>query len=121
MNSNLSIKETRGVTSSSKAENEENVNKDIKSFNFLKKKTNRIKSKMGLPHNLRCDICLEWEKYSQQNLLQCSVCRAKCHLNCYKLENQKEDMDISSHEKGNFKCSRCQHSLKKNKDYRNFQ
>ena len=86
------------------------INKDklnVSSNNFeksllnhcIKKKTLRgRKTQNPLPKIQRCQICLEFKKYSNENIISCSICNCQFHISCYKkpLNNMT-----------NFKCERC--------------
>lgn len=84
---------------------------DLKSLNHcIKKKTLRgRKNQNPLPKIERCQICLEYKKYSKDKIISCSICNCKFHISCYKKPlNSIKNFD-------NFKCERCKISNEINK------
>lgn len=80
--------------------------------NLIGRKTKR-NTLIDLNSKRRCDICLEFEKYSDTNLVECIICRARCHTKCYNIE-KKEEIDVS-----HFECIRCKSSCIIKKDFFN--
>lgn len=109
------------VLTNSKKENfssDISVNSKLPTFNFLQKKSSRKTSSSSQAGNLRCDICLEYERYSQQELIECYECNAKFHKKCYDIENLNDEVKPKC---GNFVCNRCEHASKLKMDYTSFQ
>jgi hypothetical protein len=68
---------------------------------FISKKTLRgRKIKSPLPNTARCCICLEFEEYSSEQLISCSICKAMIHPSCYHQKFSEDDYL-------NFTCQRC--------------
>lgn len=85
---------------------------DSNKIQFIKRKTLRgRKLKYPLPDSERCSICLEFEEYSDEKLISCSLCKGMLHPSCYNEKLSKEDCL-------NFICLRCKDALnqKKNKE-----
>ena len=78
---------------------------------FISKKTLRgRKEKSPLPKGKKkCSICLEFDEYSKEPLISCSICKCTFHLNCYHIQLDKNEINYSS-----FKCERCTNSQKEN-------
>ena len=73
---------------------------------YISKKTLRgRKAKNPLPKLKRCEICLEYNEYSSENLISCSICKCTFHPSCYHINID----DIN-----NFKCERCKNAFEKN-------
>lgn len=49
---------------------------------LLGRKTKRNYSDITGIERTRCDICLEFEKYSENNLIECKKCGGICHKRC---------------------------------------
>jgi hypothetical protein len=49
---------------------------------FLGRKTKRKQSELVEIDRTRCDICLEFEKYSETKLIECKKCGGICHKRC---------------------------------------
>ena len=79
------------------------------SHNLIARKTLRgRKEKIPLPKNkLKCEMCLQFSDFSQEDLLSCSTCKCLFHKSCY---NEYEIVDNST-----YKCIRCIYALKENK------
>ena len=79
------------------------------SHNLIARKTLRgRKEKIPLPKNkLKCEICLQFSDFSQEDLLSCSTCKCLFHKSCY---DEYEIVDNST-----YKCIRCIYALKENK------
>ena len=79
------------------------------SHNLIARKTLRgRKEKIPLPKNkLKCEICLQFSDFSQEDLLSCSTCKCLFHKSCY---DEYEIVENSS-----YKCIRCIYALKENK------
>ena len=77
--------------------------------NLIFRKTLRgRKEKIPLPKNkLKCEICLQFSDFSQEDLLSCSTCKCLFHKSCC---DEYEIVENSS-----FKCIRCIYALKENK------
>ena len=48
-----------------------------------KKKLRGRKIKNPLPNLTKCEICLEYNKYSSDSLISCSICKCNFHKNYY--------------------------------------
>ena len=71
------------------------------------------KEKMSLPKNkLKCEICLQFSDFSEEDLLSCSTCKCLFHKSCY---DQYEMYPSSNNETSSFKCIRCSYALNYNK------
>ena len=77
--------------------------------NLIARKTFRgRKEKIPLPKNkLKCEICLQFSDFSQEDLLSCSTCKCLFHKSC---NDEYQIVDNSS-----YKCIRCIYALKENK------
>ena len=110
----------------SKNENSPNnyKNKEENSNSFLNRKTKRdnngnpsleqINLNIYLPNEIRCSICLEYEKFSTK-CYKCIKCSSYFHLACYNLFNFTEDKteDIKNNNNLNhFICTRCKEDEK---------
>lgn len=86
---------------------------------LLQRKTFRDTNDFRENFSRRCDICLEYEIYSDSKLLECINCRALCHLKCY---NSNVKNIINNLPKNNFslvpefECQRCNFSKTNNLD-----
>ena len=75
---------------------------------YISKKTLRgRKIKNPLPNLTKCEICLEYNEYSSDSLISCSICKCNFHKNCYPQLINK--LNIKE-----FKCERCYNSLRDN-------
>ena len=110
----------------SKNENSPNnyKNKEENSNSFLNRKTKRdnngnpsleqINLNIYLPNEIRCSICLEYEKFSTK-CYKCIKCSSYFHLACYNLFNFTEDKtdEIKNNNNLNhFICTRCKEDEK---------
>ena len=76
------------------------------------------KEKISLPKNkLKCEICLQYSDFSEEDLLSCSTCKCLFHKSCY---NQYKIYPSSNNETTSFKCIRCLYSLNLNKSINEF-
>ena len=85
--------------------------------NLISRKTLRgRKEKIPLPKNkLKCEICLKFSDFSEEDLLSCSTCKCFFHKSCYD--------QFELYENSTYKCIRCSYALKENKsinDYKCF-
>ncbi|MCQ2821575.1 MAG: hypothetical protein MJ252_30320 [archaeon] len=81
---------------------------------FINKKTQRgRKIKCPLPKVPRCCICLEFEEYSKEKLISCSVCKAMIHPSCYHRKLSEDD-------KFSFTCERCMNAIKEKKEVESY-
>ncbi len=110
------INQTEKVIIDSQIQNENediNTKKEIdisKIKNFISKKTLRgRKAKNPLPKLQRCEICLEFNEYSTDSLIQCSICKCNFHPSCYHIPLNLNDNNIKE-----FKCERCKNAFEKN-------
>jgi hypothetical protein len=64
--------------------------------------------KIYMPNEIRCSICLEYEKFSSE-CYKCIKCSSYFHIDCYNLFTFTEDNldEIKSNILNNFKCIRC--------------
>jgi len=62
----------------------------MKSF-LLGRKMKRNQSDFLELQRARCDICLEFEKYSDSKLLECKKCRGLCHKRCQQISIISQD------------------------------
>ena len=85
---------------------------DMKSF-LLGRKIKRNELDFQELHRTRCDICLEFEKYSETKLIQCKNCDGSCHKRCQQISvlpqdklkfivSPCEEIDVEKWE-----CNRC--------------
>ena len=85
---------------------------DMKSY-LLGRKTKRNHSDFLELHTTRCDICLEFEKYSDSKLLECKKCRGLCHKRCGQISLLSQDKlklsELPSYEieDEKWECNRC--------------
>ena len=84
--------------------------------NLLGKKTKRIATDFLELQKSICDICLEFEKYSESKLIECKKCRGVCHKRCEENDthfltklNPKNILKEKYTEK-NWECNRCMNS-----------
>ena len=77
--------------------------------NLISRKTLRgRKEKIPLPKNkLKCEICLRFSDFSEEDLLLCSTCKCLFHKSCYD--------QFELYENSSYKCIRCSFALKENK------
>ncbi len=88
---------------------------DTKS-NLLGKKTKRNPSDFLEIQKTRCDICIEFEKYSESKLIECKKCSGICHKRCAendtlflnKLNSRGSSKEKTAEE--NWECNRCMNS-----------
>jgi hypothetical protein len=73
---------------------------DVKSF-LLGRKIKRNEQDFQELHMTRCDICLEFEKYSESKLIECKKCKGSCHKRC-------QQISILSQDKLKFSESPCE-------------
>ncbi len=67
----------------------------------------------------RCDLCLEYEKYSECKLIECIKCESLCHIKCYNSikKNLKFQQPFNKNKPtGEFECLRCNFSKTNNLD-----
>ena len=82
------------------------INDDLKQC--IRRKTKRgRKSKNELPKYSKCEICLEFSKYSSEPLIHCLICNAEIHPSCYK------DTIVNQN---NFICERCEFAQQNQKE-----
>jgi hypothetical protein len=83
---------------------------------LLGRKTKRNYSSIPEIEKTRCDICLEYEKYSENKLIECFKCAGICHKRCgendicfiNKLKSiENLNTDINDEE---WECIRCRNS-----------
>ena len=93
---------------------------DLDNFNpsslkhFISKKTLRgRKVKSPLPQSTRCCICLEFEEFSSEKLVSCSICKSKIHPSCYHHQFREDDYFI-------FTCQRCKQAIIQKKEISSF-
>jgi len=83
---------------------------------FLGKKSTRNNKSSELIYEKRCDICLEYEKYSESKLIECQSCEGTCHKKC--LEKIIPGIIFFLKENNGsveyFECMRCLESKKLN-------
>ena len=89
----------------------------------IKRDNNNINSSLDknafniyLPNEIRCSICLEYEKYSSK-CYKCIICSSYFHLECYNLyinfnEDKSEENRIDKNNLNNFICQRCKEDEK---------
>ena len=84
--------------------------------NLLSRKTKRNPADFLEIQKTRCDICLEFEKYSADKLIECKKCRGVCHKRCGENDthlltksNSKNILKEKYPEK-NWECNRCMNS-----------
>jgi hypothetical protein len=92
---------------------------------LLNKKTKRSISNILEAKEKRCDICLEYEKYSESKLIECQSCWGLCHKKCKEIETCENNINsMENDSKYNFlfewECVRCDHAKKLNKNFRSF-
>ena len=82
--------------------------------NLISRKTLRgRKEKIPLPKNkLKCEICLKFSDFSEEDLLSCSSCKCLFHKSCYD--------QFELYENSTFKCIRCCYALKENKSIKEY-
>ncbi len=92
---------------------------------YLNKKTKRDSiSDICVNKKKRCDICLEYERYSNSPLISCINCRAPVHSKCIQIKMnfeinlrnktkniRKEEEEIKYNEK-EWQCNKCVNSIK---------
>lgn len=81
--------------------------------NFINRKTFRgRKEKITLPkEKTKCQICLEYIDFSDEDLISCSECKCVCHPSCTGLDNNSNISQISENGKRRFFiCERCQYA-----------
>jgi hypothetical protein len=88
-----------------------------KSHSLLKKKTRRSESTIGDSNSRCCDICLEYEKYSESELIECINCQGVCHQKCQDildscLNKASLRKNRIKHSSCNYLCPRCIYSHK---------
>ena len=67
-----------------------------------------------LPNEIRCSICLEYQKFSS-NCLKCMECSSYFHRDCYNLFNiHNEKTDEIKNDNNNPICARCKEEKIKN-------
>jgi len=92
------------------------VNNTGEKANLLGKKTKRITSEILEFQNSICDICLEFEKYSESKLIECKKCRGVCHKRCGEKDthflNKSNPKNIlrEKYTEKNWECNRCMNS-----------
>ena len=82
----------------------------------ISKKTNRgRRENFSLPKDLiKCEICLEYSDFSEEQVISCSICKGHFHKSCY---NQYEMINSSSSDYTPiYKCIRCIQAEKMNKN-----
>ena len=74
-----------------------------------------IRQKIYLPNEIRCSICLEYEKFSSK-CYKCIKCSSYFHSDCYNFFTFTEDNsdEINTNNLNNFKCIRCKDEEEKN-------
>ncbi|MCQ2817940.1 MAG: hypothetical protein MJ252_11805 [archaeon] len=72
--------------------------------NIIKKTERGRKTRCPLPKEPRCEICLDYQKESSEQLISCSVCHAYLHPSCYHIELGPIEME-------NFTCERCRTAI----------
>ena len=82
----------------------------------ISKKTNRgRKENFSLPKDLiKCDICLEYSEFSDEQVISCAICKGHFHKSCY---SQYEMINSTSSDSTPiYKCIRCIQAEKLNKN-----
>ena len=69
-----------------------------------------------LANEIRCSICLEYEKFSSKSCYKCIVCSSHFHLDCYNLFNFPEEKPdtVTLENINNFTCARCKEEKENN-------
>jgi hypothetical protein len=80
--------------------------KKLKKLLGRKSKRPNIASSLTCENKRRCDVCLEFEKYSESVLIECINCKAKCHKRCIEVESKEKLNEIA------WECERCKISNK---------
>ncbi len=91
---------------------------------LLQKKTKRCDSNLGDlgdSNSRRCDICLEYEKYSESELIECINCGGGCHKKCLEIIKGGPKSTLQSKKdkiygKNNSLCHRCIYARNSNVD-----
>ena len=82
----------------------------------ISKKTNRgRKENFSLPKDLiKCDICLVYSDFSEEQVISCAICKGHFHKSCY---SQYEMINSTSSDSTPiYKCIRCIQAEKLNKN-----
>jgi len=94
-------------------------NDSLSNQNLISRKTNRgRKEKNKFDNNQpKCEVCLEFAEFSKETLISCSTCNCFFHKSCF---NQYEEITSSDEEVKYYRCIRCTHALKLNKNINEF-
>ena len=94
-------------------------NDSLSNQNLISRKTNRgRKEKNKFDNNQpKCEVCLEFAEFSKETLISCSICNCFFHKSCF---NQYEEITSSDEEVKYYRCIRCTHALKLNKNINEF-
>ena len=94
-------------------------NDSLSNQNLISRKTNRgRKEKNKFDNNQpKCEVCLEFAKFSKETLISCSICNCFFHKSCF---NQYEEITSSDEEVKYYRCIRCTHALNLNKNINEF-
>jgi hypothetical protein len=117
---NIEIPLDIGLRNISEYEKKSNENSSVYSkaekANLLGKKTKRITTDLLEFQKSICDICLEFEKYSESKLIECKKCRGVCHKRCEENDTHLLNKSCSKnilkekYTEENWECNRCMNS-----------
>ena len=87
--------------------------------NYIAKKTNRGRKEKNKLDNdqLKCQVCFAFEEISTEDLISCSICKCLFHKSCF---SQYEEVTSSPDLIQEYRCIRCSHAIKLNKDPHEF-
>ena len=87
--------------------------------NYISKKTNRGRKEKNKLDNAqkKCQVCLEFAELSTEELISCSICNCLFHKSCF---SQYEEITSSPDLIQEYRCTRCSHAIKLNKDPHEF-
>ena len=87
--------------------------------NFISKKTNRGRKEKNKLDNAqtKCQVCFAFAELSTQTIIFCSICNCCFHKSCF---SQYEEITSSPDLIQGYRCIRCSHAMKLNKDIHEF-
>ena len=114
-------KSQKGINSPNEQKDEiESTSKKLLNRKTKRENNNSLESdnnfQTNLANEIRCSICLEYEKYSSKSCYKCNVCFSHFHLDCYNLFTftGEESEKVSTENINNFVCMRCSEEKKNN-------